>query len=85
MALAVALGTDMPGLEHARQQIIGLLHGETVHGGRLLFFRSFQAAQLLMDLLGGLVQVAGPGVVAEAGPVVQHLVQRCRRQSYNFV
>ena len=29
---------------------------------------------MIADLLGRLVQVAGPGVVAQPGPVVQHLV-----------
>ena len=29
---------------------------------------------VIADLLGRLVQIAGPGIVAKPGPVVQHLV-----------
>ncbi len=44
--------------------------------GNLLKGIREHAAVLVSDLLRGLVQVARPGVVAQSGPQMQHLVDR---------
>ena len=64
---------------------MGLAKGEGEHGARggaadprqrhhLLQPLREEAVMEVADLLGRLVQVAGAGVIAEPGPVVQHLV-----------
>src|SRR5690606_24148039 len=42
------------------------------------------ASEVGYHLAGGPVQVAGPGVVAEAGPQVEHVIQRRRRQGLDI-
>jgi hypothetical protein len=38
------------------------------------------AAMAILEQAGGAVEVAGPGVVAQAGPVAEHLIRLGRRQ-----
>ena len=57
MTFAVALRADVPGFEHAGQQVGDLLLAEGGHGSRLLLFGSLQVPQLHVDLLADRVEV----------------------------
>lgn len=74
---------------------VGLPEGEGEHGAsggatnarqghHLVKLLREDPLMLIADLPGRLVQIAGPGVVAKTGPVVQHFVYGGIRQRYHI-
>jgi len=58
----------------------GRIPADTRQGHQILHLSGYDPAELGDDLLGGRVQVAGPAVIAKAGPQGQYFIQISGRQ-----